>query len=43
MIGRVMVELDPTWFHLWMGVSAASFLAATIACLRVPVRTPQSV
>jgi len=43
MIGRVMVELDPTWFHLWMGISAASFLAATVACLRVPVRTPQSV
>jgi len=39
----VMVELDPTSFHLWMGVSAASFLAATLACVRVPVRTPQSV
>jgi hypothetical protein len=43
LVGRVMVELDPTWFHLWMGLSAASFLAATIACLRIPVRTPQSV
>jgi len=43
LVGRVMVELDPTSFHLWMGVSAASFLAATIACVRVPVRTPQSV
>jgi hypothetical protein len=26
-----------------MGVSAASFLAATLACLRVPVRAIQSV
>src|SRR6267142_6819590 len=43
LVGRVMVELDPTSFHLWMGVSAASFLAATLACVRVPVRTPQSV
>ena len=43
MVGRVMVELDPTSFHLWMGVSAASFLAATLACLRVPVRAVQSV
>jgi len=43
LVGRVMVELDPTSFHLWMGLSAASFLAATIACLRVPVRAAQSV
>jgi len=43
MVGRVMVELDPTSFHLWMGVSATSFLAATLACLRVPVRAVQSV
>jgi hypothetical protein len=43
LVGRVMVELDPTWFHLWMGLSAASFLAATVACLRVPVGTAQSV
>ncbi len=46
MVGRVMVELDPTQFHLWMGVSAASFLAATAACVRVPVaagRAGQSV
>jgi hypothetical protein len=37
LVGRVMVELDPTQFHLWMGLSAAAFLAATIACVRVPV------
>lgn len=37
LVGRVMVELDPTQFHLWMGVSAASFLAATLACVRVRV------
>ena len=44
LVGRVMVELDPTSFHLWMGLSAASFLAATVACVRVPVgRTTQSV
>jgi uncharacterized protein involved in response to NO len=39
LVGRVMVELDPTQFHLWMGVSAASFLAATVACVRIPVRS----
>jgi hypothetical protein len=45
LVGRVMVELDPGQFHLWMGVSAASFLAATVACVRVPVgaRGAQSV
>jgi hypothetical protein len=43
LVGRVMVELDPKSFHLWMGLSAASFLAATVACLRIPVTTPQSV
>jgi len=43
MVGRVMVELDPSQFHLWMGVSSASFLAATLACVRVPVGAPQSV
>jgi len=43
MVGRVMVELDPTWFHLWMGLSAASFLCATATCVRMPVRAIQSV
>lgn len=38
MLGRVMVELDPTSFHLWMGLSAASFLAGSIACAVVPAR-----
>lgn len=42
LVGRVMVELDPTQFHLWMGVSAASFLAATVACVRVPVTAARS-
>jgi uncharacterized protein involved in response to NO len=42
MVGRVMVELDPTWFHLWMGLSAAAFLAATVACVRVPVQGARS-
>ena len=36
MVGRVMVELDPPWFHLWMGLSAASFLAATVLCGLAP-------
>jgi uncharacterized protein involved in response to NO len=43
LVGRVMVELDPTSFHLWMGLSSAAFLAATATCVRVPVRTTQSV
>jgi hypothetical protein len=29
MFGRVMVELDPQSFHIWMGISAAAFLIAT--------------
>jgi hypothetical protein len=32
MLGRAMVELDPTSFHLWMGISSASFLCASAAC-----------
>jgi len=43
LVGRVMVELDPTSFHLWMGISAASFLAGTIACAVAPARASQSV
>jgi hypothetical protein len=38
MLGRVMVELDPPNFHLWMGISAASFLAGSITCALVPER-----
>jgi hypothetical protein len=30
MMGRVMVELDPRAFHLWMGISAAAFLVASV-------------
>lgn len=41
MVGRVMVELDPVNFHLWMGLSAAAFLAATVACARLPIN-PQA-
>jgi hypothetical protein len=41
LVGRVMVELDPESFHLWMGLSAASFLAATVTCVRIPV-TPRA-
>jgi hypothetical protein len=32
MFGRVMVELDPPSFHIWMGISAAAFLCATALC-----------
>ncbi|MCA1829604.1 MAG: hypothetical protein ABR567_09120 [Myxococcales bacterium] len=32
MLGRAMVELDPTSFHLWMGISSGAFLAASAAC-----------
>jgi uncharacterized protein involved in response to NO len=33
MLGRVMVEVDPQAFHIWMGTSAASFLAASVLCV----------
>jgi hypothetical protein len=36
MLGRALVELDPRAFHLWMGISAASFLAATALCVSLP-------
>jgi uncharacterized protein involved in response to NO len=36
MLGRVMVELDPPAFHIWMGTSAASFLAASVLCALMP-------
>ena len=38
MLGRVLVELDPTSFHLWMGISATSFLAGSAVCALVPAR-----
>lgn len=38
MLGRVMVELDPTSFHLWMGISSTSFLAGSVVCALVPAR-----
>ena len=40
LIGRILVELDPVNFHLWMGISAASFLGATIPWLKPTARTP---
>jgi len=36
MLGRAMVELDPPAFHLWMGVSAAAFLAGSLLCAMLP-------
>jgi hypothetical protein len=38
MLGRAMVELDPSSFHLWMGVSSASFLGASAACTALAAR-----
>jgi hypothetical protein len=34
LVGRILVELDPVNFHLWMGISAASFLGATVPWLK---------
>ncbi|TMA29704.1 MAG: NnrS family protein [Deltaproteobacteria bacterium] len=39
LIGRILVELDPVNFHLWMGISAASFLGATIPWLKPTAQT----
>lgn len=36
MMGRAMVELDPPAFHLWMGISAAAFLAGALLCAMLP-------
>ena len=30
LIGRVLLEVDPPHFHLWLGASAAAFLTATV-------------
>lgn len=43
MLARAMVELDPTSFHLWMGVSSASFLCASAACVLLSTKLPYGV
>ncbi len=40
MMARAMVELDPGSYHLWMGISSASFLLATLACALLSTRLP---
>ena len=40
MLARAMVELDPTSFHLWMGISSASFLCAAAACSALSMKLP---
>lgn len=40
MMARAMVELDPGSYHLWMGISSASFLIATAACAVLSLRLP---
>ena len=30
LVGRVLLEVDPPHFHLWLGASAAAFLTATV-------------
>ena len=40
MLARAMVELDPTSFHLWMGISSASFLCAAAACSVLSLKLP---
>jgi uncharacterized protein involved in response to NO len=42
MMGRAMVELDPQAFHLWMGVSAAAFLAGSALCAMLPWMPPEA-
>ncbi|HEX9576457.1 MAG TPA: NnrS family protein [Myxococcales bacterium] len=39
--GRILVELDPVNFHLWMGVSSASFLGATLPWIAVSITPPR--
>ncbi|HUJ27161.1 MAG TPA: hypothetical protein VLW85_14140 [Myxococcales bacterium] len=34
MLGRALVELDPGSFHLWMGISSAAFLIASVVLVR---------
>jgi hypothetical protein len=34
MVGRALVELDPGSFHLWMGIAAGAFLAASAVLIR---------
>jgi hypothetical protein len=36
MVGRALVELDPGSFHLWMGISSAAFLVASLVLVRTP-------
>jgi hypothetical protein len=42
MMGRAMVELDAPAFHLWMGVSAAAFLAGSALCAMLPWMPPEA-
>jgi uncharacterized protein involved in response to NO len=41
LVGRVLLEVDPRHFHLWLGASAAAFLSATVpwAALALARRT----
>ena len=41
LVGRVLLEVDPPHFHLWLGASAAAFLTATVpwAALAMARRT----
>jgi hypothetical protein len=39
MVGRALVELDPGSYHLWMGLAAGAFLAASVVLIR-PAAAP---
>ena len=39
---RLLVDLDPAHFNLWLGIAAASFLAATVCWARLVLRRPRT-
>jgi uncharacterized protein involved in response to NO len=38
---RLLVDLDPAHFNLWLGIAAASFLVATVCWARLVLRRPR--
>jgi len=38
---RLLVDLDPAHFNLWLGIAAASFLATTMCWARLVLRRPR--
>jgi uncharacterized protein involved in response to NO len=42
LIARVLLEVDPPHFHLWLGASAAAFLTATVPWAALTLRRRES-